>query len=460
MSVKYFLKILKKFSLIFVVLFFLFWPTILGGVFPPEMNKELPSLLNIFPGVVGWILLIKIRCPYSRLLGYFWLLWYFVGTCNTIASSIILGSYYSNLDLHESTQIYLWGSVFYFLGLLIYEKIFAKNKINIYGLKALQLNISPSLRFVLLVFPFAWLGSIYLTLGYIPILRGVNIVNEMYQVNYGLLYPYGALIVISILYSVYRFMISSIVREKLFFLFISIIFALISTADGKRGFAMVAVGGAIGLSFRVVHQKTWTKVIPSLSFLVVVLYVGVLLVRLGDNGSSVASLYANMMLIGVEFRDFVYTVNNYKPGGIVDYSWAASSFASMVNGGVVALFGFNKADLTALDSAHAWSALWDIELGIRTGIISELWFAYGFAAMPLLLFFGLITGFVIRRLRVAAGIRELLFISAIYGLLMLIVNGQSTFTFGVLPVFLYFYIALCVGGYLLKKHRWPQVQLA
>lgn len=450
----------KKSLVLLAVLLFVYWPAILGEIFPRALDQTFPSPLNLFPGVIAWLLLAKIRCPYSRLLGYVWLLWYFVGTLNTIASSLVLGSYYSNLDLHEATQIFFWGCVFYFMGLFAYEKLFANNKNAVYSSNTPQSNIHPLLGLLLLAFPFAWLASMYVTLSYIPILRGVSIVDEMYQVDYGLLYPYGACIVISILYSGYRSMAASSIGGRIAFTLLAILFILVSMADGKRAFAMAAIGGLIGVSFRLLHEKTWTKILPIVSFTMIAMYAGVQLLRVGDTGAMTSGVYEKMMLVGVEFRDFVYTVNFFEPGEIENYSWGVSSSASMTNNLILQVFGLDKSELTGLDSAHAWGALWNTDFGIRTGIVSELWFAYGGIAMPFLFVFGLITGFIIKVLRTLTGERELLFIAGIFGLLFLAIINQSTFTFGILPVFLYLYVAMRIGGYLLRRRRTPAIQHA
>ncbi len=434
-----------------VVLIFLNWPTILVAIFPQISHQKLPSALNLFPAIIAWFLLARIRCPYSRLLGYVWLMWYFVGVLNTLASSLVLGSYYGNLKLQEATEIYFWGCVFYFTGLLLYERHFAKNNSAIYGLPISLLNIHPLLGLLLLMFPMVWLSSIYLALGYIPILRGVNIVDDMYEIDYGSLYPYGSCLVISILYAGFRSMNASTIKYRAIYAFLTITFILISMADGKRAFAMVSLGGLVGISFKLFKQKTWSQTLPIFACTMLIMYVGVLLLRVGDGNAITLDAYERMMLVGAEFRDFVYTVNFAKPGQIQNYSWGTSTLASMTNGVIMKVLGLNKTALVDMDSAHAWAAIWNSNFGIRTGILSELWFSYEIGAMPILILYGFLSGFIIKKFRLLKSVRGMLFLASIFGLLLLNITSQSTFTAGVLPVFLYIYVTMRIGNYLLNQ---------
>lgn len=446
-------RVVSRFSFVLLIAgLFLFWPSILVGIFPQLQVSLMPTPVDLIPGILAWLILQKIRCPYSRMLGYVWILWYFVGTLNTLSSSLVLGNYYSNLYLRDATGIYLMACVFYFLGLLGFERFFGKNKYAIYSGVTPKLNIHPFFRWLLLIFPLLWLLSMYLKLGYIPILSGVDITDDLYQIAYGPLYPYGACLVISILYAGQRSMSSKTSKERLTYALVTALYLLISLADGKRAFAMVAIGGLIAISFRLLHEKTWTKILPMLAITMVALYVGGILIR-GGGTADTSQIYLKFMLVGVEFRDFVYSVNFIEPGKVENYSWATSTLASMTNSVIFPILGLDKGAIVSLDSAHAWAALWGSSFGIRTGVVSELWFAYGIMSMLILFSFGLLSGYIIKTIRTTAGIKELIFMAAIFGLLFLAITSQSTFTAGTLPVFLYLYLVLTVGQYLMAPRK-------
>ncbi|MFC5498389.1 hypothetical protein ACFPOE_12665 [Caenimonas terrae] len=436
-----------------IVLSLISWPALLASIFPEISYQKLPSPLDLFPALVSWVLLSTIRCPYSRLLGYAWVIWYFVGVLNTLSSSIVLGSYYGNLRLQEATEIYFWGCAFYFAGMLLFEKTAGKRKKSVYGVSVSSLGIHPIFRAVLLAFPIAWLASMYWTLGYIPILRGVNIVDDMYEIGYGPLYPYGPFLIVSILFAAYRCMSAGTHKRRISYGVIALLFIIISMADGKRAFAMVAFGGVCGISFKLFGRKTWWPILPIFASAMLALYVGVLLLRGDESGVIRFDAYEKMMLVGVEFRDFVYTVNYAKPGEIQNYSWAVSSLASVTNNLAMKVLGLDKTALVNLDSAHAWATIWGSNFGIRTGILSELWFSYGGMAMPLLVLYGFLSGILIRGLRAVRSGRDLIFFSSLFGLLVLNITSQSTFTFGILPTLLYLYVVVRGGSDLLHQRN-------
>ncbi|BBE51032.1 hypothetical protein OYT1_ch1478 [Ferriphaselus amnicola] len=439
-------------------LIFLMWPLVLEGIFPDAIEGTLPSPVNLVPGLLAWYVIAQVKCPYSRLLGYVWLAWYCIGTLNTIASSLVLGGYYSQLDMRVATQIYLWATVFYFLGLYLFERLLSSKYASVYGGENPSPNIHPIVATILMVFPFSWLLSMYISIGYIPILSGGSIVDEMYEIGYGPLYPYGVIIAVSILYAGYKAMVEAVLIRRYAYGLLALVCILISMADGKRGIAMIALGGLIGISFRVLQHKTWTKTLPILTYSLVTMYVGTLLLRVGEDSARYVDAYSKMMLIGVEFRDFVYTVNFFEPGEIANYSWATSTIAAMTNNLMLTLIGLDKGELTSLDSAHAWSAIWNTTFGIRTGIVSELWFAYGIFAMPLILVLGLLSGYVIKKLKTLRGERGVLFMATLFGLLSLLITSQSTFTAGVLPVLLYLYLAMRLFGHVLGR-RFAEVAI-
>lgn len=446
-------KLKKQLILFAPILFLIFWPAILAEIFPQAGKDTFPSHADLAPGILSIVLISRLRCPYSKLFGYIWISWFFIGNLNTIASSIVLGSYYRNLELQDASQIYLWGCNFYLAGLLLFENIFNNNRNAIYSVRAIKSNLHPLIGIMLLAFPIAWLASLYKTLGYIPILQGASIVDDMYNMGYGPLYPYSSCIIISIIYAAYRAMTERSFAKRCAYTLLAVAFVIISTADGKRVLAMAAIGGVIGISFRILQEKTWTRILPAICSAVLFLYVGVLLLRVGDDGGMTSNTYSRLMIVGVEFRDFVYTVNHYKPGEIPDYSWLISSLASMTNGFVLNLMGYDKAYLTSLDSARAWSQIFNINFGIRTGIISELWFAYGLASMGYLVIFGFLTGTCTKLLRSVHGVRGLLIFAAVFGMILLAITGQSTSTLGVLPVFLYLYIAIRLAELVLRRKR-------
>jgi hypothetical protein len=141
----------------------------------------------------------------------------------------------------------------------------------------------------------------YLSVGYIPILSGSNIVDEMYEIYYGPLYAYGSCLVISIIYTGYMAMTSLNFKRASIHAIITIVFLFISMADGKRGFAMVSIASLLGISLRVLKEKTWTRMLPILIYMMIAMYVTILLIRTSGESGAVThgGEDAKFLLVGV-----------------------------------------------------------------------------------------------------------------------------------------------------------------
>jgi len=413
-------------------------------------GQSLPKPLDLIPLFFSIFVLKKIRNPYAIFIGASWIGWYFIGMSNVIASSVVLGNYYEGLATGEATELYFSSCLIYFLGILAHEKATRLESDVRYGSTIVRFRIPPLVSTGIIFFPFLWVASIYFSLGYIPILRQGNIVDDIYQINYGPFYAYGAITIISILRCGQLAMNGSIKQRRIYGLLTLALIAL-SMADGKRAFALVGIMGLVGLSFKAYREKTWTKVIPAFLLLIIFVYIGISLIRSDSVDAVRFDAFDRLSLIGVEFRDFVYSVNYLTPGNIANYEWLTSSIASVTNGVFLAVLGYDKTQLVNLDSAHAWATIWGSNFGIRTGIFSELWFAYHYVGLAIIFLYGIVTSWLLARLRDSQSDIGNLFFSAIFGLLVINITNQSTFTFGVLPVFAYVYAMIILsalkGGY-------------
>lgn len=437
---------------------FVLWPTVASHLITEINRSTLPTILDLLPGVFAGIIATSLKSPYLKLYTFVWIAWYFIGSINTLTSSIILGGYYSYMDLGEATQIYLFGCCYYFIGLWISEAIFKNGRIDRYGIESSSQTIKGTAAVLILLFPIAWAISLVLSVGYIPIFSGLNIVDDIYELSYGPLYAYGIAIVISTLFAAQLAMHSTRPILKASYWTASFLFLSISFLDGKRAIAMIAIAGIIGISFKHYKDRTWTRILPTLATAMLATYVIILLLRVGDSSVLQSDVYRKYMIIGVEFRDFVYTVNHFRPFEIDNYSWATSTLASMGNGWLLSLVGLDKSELTSLDSARAWASIWNTKFGIRTGIVSELWFAYGHFYSVILVILGFINGKVAFQLSASKTSFKTIAYGCLYGLFLLLVTSQSTFTFGIIPVLAYALIAIKIAGLLrMQNDRHPRI---
>ena len=173
----------------------------------------------------------------------------------------------------------------------------------------------------------------------------------------------------------------------------------------------------------------------------VVLYVGVLILRQGFNLDAYAGLALQLQAVGVEHRDFVYSLNHYTVGHIPNYHWAESAAAAALNSKFLEAFGVDKLAHVFQGSAYVWKDLFGIDYGIRTGIISELYFAYGWFGVPVMIGVGVVVGMLTISLKNATSTR-LVFGSTVYAMLLLAIVGQTTGTTGGLTVLFYAYLVL------------------
>ena len=145
--------------------------------------------------------------------------------------------------------------------------------------------------------------------------------------------------------------------------------------------------------------------------------------------------------MGAEFKDFAWTVTHYEPFTIPNYSWVQSSLGSFFNGFLLSLVDINKNELVHMDSARAWMDIYGIELGIRTGIISELWFEFSYFGMLLMFVFGCALSKLTSKIYIEKELFKFILFSILYAYLLLAIMGQSSLFFGVSITVVYLYFA-------------------
>ena len=93
-----------------------------------------------------------------------------------------------------------------------------------------------------------------------------------------------------------------------------------------------------------------------------------------------------------------------------------------------------------MGSAYSWRNLFESPYGIRSGIISEIYMAYGYIGGILLFIFGIITAWVSIKIASTHKKINLIFLSTIYGLLIISIVGQTTDTAGGIVIVFYTWI--------------------
>lgn len=416
-------------------------PLVSTILYPDISDFYLPSVTALSLGVVACFASALVRNELNRFVVAAWLAWYFIGTLNALSSYMVLGPHYRPY-LDQPTVIYFGFSTAMFVGMAIAEAIWQK---GVLVRPALRKEFSPLVLLILAVFCVMWAVILVAYAGYVPILSGVDITESIYETNYGPLYGFGlALVVASAAFCV-RSMLAS--RSKALAGVVMILhITAISLMDGKRYLAILIVLACCFAVVRIRGGRRARGVLCALLGVALVVYLAMFVIRQGDAQRYGDGWLSATFIAGVEFRDFVYTVSRYQPGTIPEYDWFTSSVASMANSGVLAVAGVDKAEIVSRGSAFAWSRILSSPYGIRTGIVSELWFAYGWLGLLVVSLLGLLTSRISIWAVRATTDRQLVNGCVLLALLTSSIMGQATSVFGSMTVLLYMNIAFVAAS--------------
>jgi oligosaccharide repeat unit polymerase len=409
---------------------------------------------------VLWILpilvLAGLRNTYNQLAAIIWIVWFPVGSANLIASYHLYGSFYL-VDAEPVALVYLAFTFVFLVGMYLFENLvgplFRGLRVRPRTTDQLSLGkLHPLFSLVLLVFPFVWFASVFLSLGFVPILgalRGQDINPELYTLSYGRLYGYALINVLSMLVAIEKLYTQR--RHKWIYFGLLAILAFFVISTGKRHWVISFLLAAPVYLFRT--KRITLRRLALAGCLVVGAYAGLQVVRQGINVAKYSSLASTFNLVGFEYRAYAYVVEHFEPGEIAGYDWAASTIASMANSRFLGLMGLDKDQLVYQGSAYSWRPIFATEFGIRSGIVSELYMAYGWAGLWIVCLFGVLTGWIGSRISRTRSRNALLFLSLIYATLLLSVVGQTTDTAGSLTMVLYTWIFYLVIKLLTPRRR-------
>ncbi|WP_147367914.1 hypothetical protein [Fibrisoma montanum] len=345
------------------------------------------------------------------------------------------------MEVEDGSIIYAFFTALLAIGFFIGE-YYTLSKLEIHKSLSPTLKIDRPFIFILLIFPVLWLISFVKSLGFLPVLAGVDITDDMYGMSYGPLYGYSIINSISIVL-VYSMLIRS---DKMYIKILCILYIVmimaISSVDSKRYVLLIS------LLSMFVFNKVWKRSFRFDFFILVyalvgaILYIALLGLRQGNLDANDYNQYFENLAIGVEYRDFIRTFNDFEPGKIPHYNFERSLIGAFLNVDILNFFGYDKKELTLQGSAYTWMTIFNSSLGIRTGLISELYFAYDLiGGGACILLFGLLVNYVSFKIHKAISELQLVLLCIVYSLLLLSVMGQSTATVGQLCILMYVYFA-------------------
>jgi hypothetical protein len=412
-----------------------------------------PILYPRFYLMVLWAaplyILFKIKNVFNKLTCYIWTAWFLVGSVNIVASFIFYGKFYL-VDVEIADLIYIAYATVFFGAIYLFEKVIDKSidrqTIAFNGYIILKNDIPILFRYILIAFPILWFTSLYAFAGYIPILKGVNIEEEMYEVNFGPIYGFVAVNILSMIYVFKKFKESKSIKFSILYGLSTILFAFFSLANGKRMAFMIFLTGALCYFIKTRGNRVFSKmfIVIAIGF-IVLMYCGILILRQGMNFNAYQAVDAQLAIVGVEFRDFVYAVNHFNQKMLKNYNWEISTLASCLNSKILAMIGINKQQAIQMSLGYVTKPLFAGGVFmVRTGLVSELFFAYQFWGLGIIFLFGLVTAWVSMKIRQTITESAFIFLSVIYALLLLAIMEQSVDVVGTLTVLFYSWVIYAV----------------
>lgn len=372
---------------------------------------------------------------YNNIIAKGWILFFFLGVLNI--NSVNQKTNIWNLDINNASLLYFSCLISFISGLIFFERKPVLKK-SIQFEDDLLSNVRSPLSYGLLIFPLLLAVSVFISLGFLPILLGENFTNEMYEYNYGPMYSFKFICAYSFLFAFCSLKLS---RFKIIHIVYLLILTFIILIDGKRFLLLVVL-----LSFmpfwnglQKIRGEMISKKAMIISFITIgLVYIIINSLRTGNEVNNLFSTALENIPFGVEYKDYVHSFNTYHK--IEGYNFELSSLGSFLNSDFLDFIGFKKEQLSSMGSAYTWMKEYDLSLGIRTGIISELYFAYGYYVIPLMILISFFVNKVTYKLANPTGFFNLVQYSILFALFFLLINGQATVFFGCLTMMIYVFV--------------------
>lgn len=409
----------------------------------------LPSTQNVFLFVVSLSLVGLIRNPVSRLLYLVWAVWPVIGTLNIMANVLSdrfgNGKYAAIPEVGMANSIYCSFIIAFGVGVLLHERVKGGGFKDI-GLERGRVCVLPQSNVsVLVVFPYMYMLSQSLSLGYIPIFSGVNITYNMYEVDYGALRFLKAWLLFSLIYAAWRAVSASSRQWKAIWWLQFLITVFISISDGKRRSAILALIALLSVYVVLSNGRFFTKRNAAFVMVIVISSISVTVLRSGTvEDFSTRQFISYFSFVGDTYWDFTKSINFYDVDFVRDagYDFVRSSIASVLNSNLLSVFGVNKLEWVRLDSGNTWRILYDSKVGIRTGFVSELWYGFELYGYFVILVFGAALSALGARLLIVNSEKKIVFLLCIYALFFSAVNGQFSVLLGMATTLVYLYVFL------------------
>lgn len=418
--------------------------------------SALPSAGNIALFSICIAFSTKIREIYARLTIYVWLAWYIVGSISYVGWYLAFDRYARvGGDPAAYGYIYLTFILAATFGAIGFTRMKRGHHASAYDAPREYELPSPPVVLVFLLFPLVFAASIYVTFNGFPLLKGVNIIDTLY-VDVNPLAVLGALMIYAVAYCylISRCAQNRSVRLLKYAHFLIVPFLVVSMLDGKRVLPLMAIG-LIGMAWYAHEGRKASKLQLLLGVIAVLaVYLGGHILRTGGE-FQVSDINGVSRALGGEFVDSVYVNDAFDRDALANagYDWWRSTIASIVNRNVLEAFGVDKADWIPMDSARSIMRLYRGMFGIRVGIITEFWLAFGWLGLGAMAIFGYSIAWLSNVTTQTRSMTTKTAALTVLSVFLLSIMSQSTVTFGALPMIFYLFVSLKAADFLLRPRE-------
>ena len=329
-------------------------PLLYRLLFDYQASFLYPSLLSHSPLIVPVFVIFNLKNRFTKAFIAVWIAWLHIGELK-ILDYYGVNPFYISMD--EGCLIYTLFLAVMSLGILGHDLRMSSRPVPEHEQRQGRLvsNDFGWLPYPLMAFPLIWFVDFIRNVGYIPIFSGSDVTDQIYSIDYGLVYNYGFFNCVSAVLLYDRALKSRTRTEKIIWLGLTVLAVLITAIDSKRLFLLISIGSVFLYDKIIAGKFSVNLKSVGLIMLAALLYVGLQTMRLGS--SSETQLKREGMPMGVEFREYVRAENAFEPGQIPGYDLTASTLANFVNGALLGAVGVNKNDLTSQDSAMSFMTI-------------------------------------------------------------------------------------------------------
>ena len=425
----------QKISFIAVILLFSMF--IIFGLLVNTDGTNFYKLYTFDYGIFLLIIILSLsfKNKYNKYFSLIWIAWFYIGNFNIYFSykTYFIYNYHYifdyNIDPRKANSVYLLYFLFFIIAMKVFEKVF-DNSPNENTNNLLYVDYSKYEKFILFIFSFMLLGEIYYLHGQIPLFSGSNLSMTMYETNHGILYDY--FILISVMTGIYNF--NNILDKKniLLNMFTLILNITVLLAYGMRYFFAILVICLLVLLIKRFQGKQLKIILLLIIFFMFVFYLVTVLMRSGTELSK-ESLYKAIINIGPEYRDWAYFIQ-FEP--LFKYNVLKESLPYFIPKFILNIFKITRGNTSASYMANYFN----VDFGIRIGLIGELYWSYRYYGIIVFFIIGFISAFFNKKLNKVNNIRDFSLAAIWFSVSILSIMGQFNVVLTTIKSFIYIYI--------------------